>query len=184
MTSAPRPITPADLWQLARVGPPVPAPDGSFFVVGTKTADLEKDELRERLWRAWPGATPEPLTAADVSSGAPAISPDGRRIAFVRKMKDQPQVWVLPLAGGEAEPVTDLPLGAADPLEVDQHPGGEQRSGEGPTAGLVHSGHEAAAEGAIEAEEPRGGALLPPPLRRLRRSRFGLEASRWRWPCR
>ena len=59
------------------------------------------------------------------------------------------------------------PLGTADPLEVDQHPGGEQRSGEGPTAGLVHSGHEAAAEGAIEAKSLAGGALLPPPLRCL-----------------
>ncbi len=115
MSTAARPMTPDDLWQLARVGPPVPAPDGSFFVVGVKTADLEKDELRERLWRARPGAPSEPLTVPDASSGSPAVSPDGSRLAFVRKVKDQPQVWCLRLDGGEAEPVTDLPLGAGDP---------------------------------------------------------------------
>ena len=27
------PMTPTDLWQLTRVGLPVPAPDGSFLVV-------------------------------------------------------------------------------------------------------------------------------------------------------
>ena len=59
------------------------------------------------------------------------------------------------------------PLGAADPLQVDQDAGGEQRPGQRPAPRLVHTGHEAAAEGAVEAEQASGGALLPPLLRQV-----------------
>jgi dipeptidyl aminopeptidase/acylaminoacyl peptidase len=45
------------------------------------------------------------------------ISPDGRRVAFVRDGENGPpaQVWVMPLDGGEARPVTDLEHGAEAP---------------------------------------------------------------------
>ena len=51
------------------------------------------------------------------SSAEPAFSPDGKRLAFTRKRdaKGKPQLHVLPLDGGEARPLTELPLGAFDP---------------------------------------------------------------------
>lgn len=63
---------------------------------------------------------PRALTSAEASSSQPAWSPDGRRVAFVRKPpKDgkeaKPQVWVMSADGGEPEKVTALPLGALDP---------------------------------------------------------------------
>ena len=61
------------------------------------------------------------------------------------------------------QPGEGEPLGAADPLEVDQHAGGEQRPGQRAAPGLVDSGHEPAAEGAVEAEEASGR----PPLASL-----------------
>ncbi len=131
----PHPLTVDDLWALPRVGAPVPADDGTRAVVPITTASMDTNEATTRLWLATvpaPGAPPavRPLTSADVSSSMPSISPDGTRVAFVRKpggpkgdgkakagprFPDKPQVYVMPLDGGEPERLTDLPLGASEP---------------------------------------------------------------------
>ncbi len=134
-TGAPRRLTIDDLWAGLRVGTPAPAPDGSFVVVGVTTYPTG-DEARERLYLVPTGRdgghpqtpgpkdgagerTPRPLTAPDVSSSQPAVSPDGKRLAFVRKPAPGPtpqsQLHVMPLDGGEASRLTDLPLGVSDP---------------------------------------------------------------------
>jgi dipeptidyl aminopeptidase/acylaminoacyl peptidase len=112
-----RPITPADLWRMARVGHPAPLPVGGAVVVGVKRYDVEANEGRERLWLVPVTGAPRPLTSPEVSSGQPAVSPDGRTLAFIRKPagKDEGQLHIMPLDGGEARAVTDLPLGAGDP---------------------------------------------------------------------
>ena len=58
-------------------------------------------------------AEPRRLTrgSADV---APAWSPDGTKLAFLRAQDGPPQLWILP-ATGEPEQVTTLPLGAGVP---------------------------------------------------------------------
>jgi dipeptidyl aminopeptidase/acylaminoacyl peptidase len=111
-------MTAETLWQLRRVGLPAVAPQGGFMVVGITRYDLAANEGTERLYRvSAPGAEPRPLTTADVSSSQPAISPDGASLAFVRKPqgKEKAQLHVMPLDGGEARCLTDLPLGACDP---------------------------------------------------------------------
>jgi len=114
---AARAMTAEDLWTIPRVGAPVVAPDGSWLAVPVTTYDLEKNEGRTRIWRVNPkGGEAVGLTSLEFSSAEPAISPDGRGLAFTRKdEKGRRQVFVLPLAGGEARKVTDLPLGAFDP---------------------------------------------------------------------
>src|SRR5262249_32731318 len=86
-TTAQRRLTAADLWAIPRVGTPAPAPDGSFLVVGVTTYASDGDEAKERLYLVPTTGErlPRPLTAPDVSSSQPAVSPDGRRLAFVRK---------------------------------------------------------------------------------------------------
>ena len=117
-----RRITVEDLWAMGRVGAPVPLPDGSALVVPVTTYDMEKNEGATRLWLhplgpdGEPAGEPRPLTAPDVSSSEPAVSPDGRSLAFVRRRgKEKAQLHVMPLDGGEAERLTDLPLGVSDP---------------------------------------------------------------------
>jgi dipeptidyl aminopeptidase/acylaminoacyl peptidase len=121
-----RPITPADLWQLARVGVPVPAPDGSYAVVPVTTYDVEENRGLTRLWKV-SGDGQSALTGAEKTVSGPCFSPDGSRLAFMaRPAADEeakPQVYVMPLAGGEAHRVTDLPLGA---LAVKWMPSGTQ----------------------------------------------------------
>jgi dipeptidyl aminopeptidase/acylaminoacyl peptidase len=108
-----------DLWAIPRVGAPAPSPDGRRVAVPVTTQDLEANEGRSRIWLLpGPGqpGRPRPLTAPEMSSDEPAWSPDGTRLAFTRKGADgKPQLHVLPVDGGEARRVTDLPLGVFDP---------------------------------------------------------------------
>jgi len=118
MPSSPRRrITADDLWAMKRVGAPVPLPDGSGALVPVTSYDMIENKGRTRLWKVpADGSAPAPLTAPDVSSDQAAFSPDGRRIAFVRRKDgEKPQIYVMPIDGGEAEKLTDMPLGALDP---------------------------------------------------------------------
>ena len=107
-----RTLTPQDLWKIPRVDQPAPAPDGSFVVVPVTTYDLDKNKGTTRLYRVANGRV-DPLTASDRSSTAPVISPDGARMAFLRDVDELPQLHVMHLGGGEAELLTNMPLGVA-----------------------------------------------------------------------
>src|SRR5437867_5343655 len=94
----PRTITVEDLWTIPRVGSPEPSADGTFVIVPVRTFSMETNEGTTRLWRV--STTGEParaLTSAEASSGQPALSPDGRRLALVRKPRG-------PQGRGEAKP--------------------------------------------------------------------------------
>jgi len=114
----PRPFTAEDLWAIPRVGAPVFAPGGQQLAVAVTSYDMEKNEGRSRIWLVpASGGTPRALTAPDLSSNAPAFSPDGRQLAFTRKgEKGKPQLHVMPLDGGEARALTSMPLGVFDPM--------------------------------------------------------------------
>ena len=115
--SGPRPLSADDLWALPRVGSPAPGPDGSWCVVPVTTHDLTKNVGTTRLW--WvssEGGEPRPLTAPDLSSTDPSVARDGKQVAFCRKgEKGKPQLHVMPLDGGEARVLTQLPLGMFNP---------------------------------------------------------------------
>ena len=101
-----------DLTAIAVPSQPALSPDGSRVVYVLRTLDGEQDRNVDQLWTVpVAGGTPRRLTAGSADS-APAWSPDGTRIAFLR----DGQVHVLPADGGEAERVTDLPLGAGAPV--------------------------------------------------------------------
>ena len=112
-----RPLTATDLWATPRVGSPVPSPDGAWLAVPVTTYDLEKNKGFGRIWMIPArGGEPRALTAPELSSGEPAFSPDGKRLAFTRKGEDgKSQLHVMPLDGGEPQKLTDMPLGVFDP---------------------------------------------------------------------
>jgi dipeptidyl aminopeptidase/acylaminoacyl peptidase len=109
-SAAPGRLTAEDLWALPRVGRPVS--DRSGRVVVVPVTDTTRDDPVTRLHRIASNG-PSPLTTADASATSPALSPTGSVLAFLRDHEDRPQLHVLPLDGGEARRVTDLPLGVA-----------------------------------------------------------------------
>jgi len=63
-----------------------------------------------------PRATPLQLTWGERRDADPAVSPNGSTVAFVRADdEDTPQIWLLPLRGGEARQLTSLEHGATNP---------------------------------------------------------------------
>ena len=100
-----------DLTDLAVPSQPALSPDGSRIAYVLRTLDAEQDRTVDELWLvATDGSAPRRLTSGP-DDGAPAWSPNGRRLAFVR----DGQVAVLDVDGGEPARLTDLPLGAGAP---------------------------------------------------------------------
>ena len=101
-----------DLTDLAVPSQPALSPDGSRVVYVLRTLDAEQDRNVDQLWSVpAAGGTARRLTTGS-SDTAPAWSPDGTRLAFLRES----QLHVLAADGGEPEQVTDLPLGAGAPV--------------------------------------------------------------------
>ena len=113
-----RPITAQDLWAVKRVGAPALSPDGRQAVVSVQEWSIEKNKPTASLWLVDVGnATTRRLTAGNSSDSGPAWSPTGDRIAFTSKRGEDEiaALYVIPVAGGEAEKLLELPMGVAAP---------------------------------------------------------------------
>ena len=110
-------MIPADVALLRTPGTPAVSPDGTTVVVSVIRPDPETDEYVGQLWRvAADGSSPPVRLTRGHRDTAPAWSPDGRRVTFVRaEPKGKPQVHVVEAEGGEPVCLTDAPLGTAEP---------------------------------------------------------------------
>jgi acylaminoacyl-peptidase len=123
----PRPLRSSDLYRLRIPTEPRLSPDGRLVVVALTTSAPRHDGYRTALWLVpTNGDQPRRLTLGIRSDQHPRFSPDGRTLAFlsdrrpvVEEEPDRPddrddredatQVHLLPLDGGEARRLTDLP---------------------------------------------------------------------------
>src|SRR6185369_11532259 len=114
-TTARRPMVPADLWTMERVGDPALSPDGRWVAFTVTRYSVDDNAGDSDLWvvPADGSAPPRRLTWNKGADNSPLWSPDGKRIAFLSKRGDAPvQLYLLPFGeGGEAQPVTKLPVG-------------------------------------------------------------------------
>jgi dipeptidyl aminopeptidase/acylaminoacyl peptidase len=109
---AQRTFTATDLNQLARVSDPQVSPDGRRVVYAQREVDLEANRGRSDLWMLdlRDGGKPRRLTQHSANDTHPRWSVDGSSIYFLSSRAGSSQVWRLPLGGGEAVQITDLPL--------------------------------------------------------------------------
>ena len=108
-----RGFTVEDMVKMERVGGPILSPDGSKVIYTVRSTDMDKNRGHTEIWMLDLHGThvqPRQLTNAAASSSDPAWSPNGDAIYFLTSRSGSDQVWRLPLNGGEAERVTDLPL--------------------------------------------------------------------------
>ncbi len=111
----PHGLTAADLVSLARTSEPALSPDGRKLVYSLRETDLAADRGRSDLWlQDLDAGTPaRRLTTNEENDTAAAWSPDGGGIYFLSSRSGSAQVWYLAAAGGEATPVTELPVEVA-----------------------------------------------------------------------
>jgi dipeptidyl aminopeptidase/acylaminoacyl peptidase len=124
-----RPLAPEDLYRLRIPTDPRLSPDGSAATVTLQTSAPRRDGYRQSIWLVpLDGGEPRQLTLGARSDSHARFSPDGHTLGFLsdrrlhveeepdapkdpKDREDAIQVHLLPLGGGEARRLTDLPRG-------------------------------------------------------------------------
>jgi dipeptidyl aminopeptidase/acylaminoacyl peptidase len=109
-TALPTGWTPEISMQVQPVGDVVPSPDGKLVAYTQSHAviEAEKSEVDTQIFlAAADGSHRTQLTRGEKSASAPEFSPDGRYVYFSSERSGKPNLWRIPVDGGEAEMLTD-----------------------------------------------------------------------------
>lgn len=110
-----RPMTIDDLFAFKRVTDPQVSPDGKHVAYVVTTVDLAGNKSSSNLWLAATDrkTPPRQLTTTTKKDRHPRWNPEGTRILFESNRGGTNQLWVIDLAGGEAQQVTTISTSAS-----------------------------------------------------------------------
>lgn len=108
-------ITEKDFLKFQWVADPQISPDGKQVAYVLVIVNEKEDRYETSLWVvATEGGTPPRRLTPGPRDTGPRWSPDGQALAFLRAgERDAAQLYLLPMSGGEAMKLTDLPRGTS-----------------------------------------------------------------------
>ncbi len=114
------PVRVTDLTRIRTLGSLAAHPAGKQVVYSVTAIEPDKkdDEYNyvNQLWLADLTGVMKPIQLTSKENASqPAWSPDGKQLAFVRTVDGKTQIFLLPLAGGEARQLTNHRYGANNP---------------------------------------------------------------------
>jgi dipeptidyl aminopeptidase/acylaminoacyl peptidase len=126
-------VTIEDLYRIKFVSRPRISPDGERVAYVLTDIDEQRHAYRSALWIASvQDGEARRFTTGSANASSPAWSPDGKWLAFVseregeglslnpqeqkKQGKGKPQIWLMPVDGGEAYQLTFMEHGASAPI--------------------------------------------------------------------
>src|SRR3989475_2092963 len=115
-----RNITEKDLFNFVWAGDTQISPDGSRVAFVRVTVNEKKDGYNTAIWSVSPATGETHQLTSGPRDSTPRWSPDGKFLAFVRVTEkdgrpDLPQLFMLPMAGGDSFQFTTMTRGAGGP---------------------------------------------------------------------
>ena len=114
--SAKTSITAEKLWEIKRVGTPVVSPDGRRSAILVTQFDMEQNNSSSFIYLMDNANGQLNQLTFSGKDSSPVWKPDGTALAFVSRRADGPaQLYLMSIHGGEAQKITDLPVGVFSP---------------------------------------------------------------------
>jgi Tol biopolymer transport system component len=103
------PVVPESLYEMKFVEDPRISPDGSMVAFVVAQADPDRNVYDRQIWMASTDGSgpPRAFSSGGAQDYAPRWSPDGRILAFISTRNGSPQLYTIPVDGGEPTQLTD-----------------------------------------------------------------------------
>lgn len=115
MSNTKRALTVEDLTKTAVYSDPQFAPNGDTYAFVSTTANDDDDYHSQLFLQTITDEEPRQWTFADAKHSHPRFSPNGKQLVFQSTRSGLPQLWLVPMNGGEAQQLTFFKNGAVNP---------------------------------------------------------------------